>query len=287
MKKYNKLTPEIEKDLRQIVLFITKKLKIDLFNNYRSDLFPKYRSLLNVISLRKHNLSCNEMAKFYAKNGSNIKHTNISLSTAKFHLYTKDYPELLHYFYIFFPEANPENEKGLKFVYTIPKEKKKKTIITKSKHKEINDTYNYFKNELGVDVVVNNSKSSLPKYRSVFNYILHEKTGVMIQDIVRFYQSKGWDKMNNSTISSSIEKLDTYLETTPELNKILDIFINPNKDVKEEIKPTNYIHGLSDIQKLVSNLTEDQEKELIELITLRKKSWLWKNKDNVKIYTAN
>lgn len=41
------------------------------------------------------------------------------------------------------------------------------------------------------------------------------------------------------------------------------------------------------IQKLVDGLTFEQEQELIELITLRKKSWEWKNKDKVKIFSGS
>ena len=44
---------------------------------------------------------------------------------------------------------------------------------------------------------------------------------------------------------------------------------------------------LTPIQKLVSNLTPEQDKELTELITLRKKSWEWKSKDKITIYSGS
>ena len=65
--KYNKLNATIEEDLEIVLKFIIHELNIDILINWRSRLYPEYRSLLNIIAFRKHKVSPSEMAKFYKK----------------------------------------------------------------------------------------------------------------------------------------------------------------------------------------------------------------------------
>lgn len=158
MKKYSKITNEIEIDLDKALKFIVEDLNINILNNFRCRLYPEYRSLLNTIAFRKHKLSPSAMALFYTKRGLKYKHDTYLHSLANFNTYSYDLPELKNYLSLFFKE-------------------------------------------------------------------------------------------------SSINK-----ET---------VFIKSGK--------------LSEIQESVSDLTESQEVELLEMIELRKKSWAWKNKDTVTI----
>ena len=67
---------------------------------------------------------------------------------------------------------------------------------------------------------------------------------------------------------------------------LLDI-PEPKKNNKTNKNKLVYIDELTPLQKLVTNLKPSEEKELIELITLRKKSWEWKSKDSLKVYQGS
>ena len=61
-----------------------------------------------------------------------------------------------------------------------------------------------------------------------------------------------------------------------------------------KIKPTKVVRvnkkdiklKLNDAQKLLSDIPNYRMQEMIDMIALRQKSWLWKSKDSVKVYTA-
>ena len=105
--KYNKITDKIEKDLQKALDFIIKDLDIDILVNYRSRLYPEYRSLLNIIAFRKHKVSPSEMARFYTTRGLKYSHDKYLHSIGKFDSYAHGLPELKHYLNMFFKESTP------------------------------------------------------------------------------------------------------------------------------------------------------------------------------------
>ena len=114
--KYKKITPEIEKELQKIYDYIVNDIGIDVSVKWRNRLYPEYRSLLNAIAFRKYIISPTEMARFWGRNGLNIKHDNVIFSTSKFEGYALDLPELKYYFYKFFPEAKEERDKEIELI---------------------------------------------------------------------------------------------------------------------------------------------------------------------------
>ena len=165
--KYNRMTPEIKKDLDNAFKFVIEDIGINVFNNFRNRLYPEYRSLLNTYAFRKHVLGPVAMSRYYIDNGLKMSHDKVKHSISKFDTYCYSLPELKNYLYKLFPESNKD----------FCKNKEVKTMV--------------------------------------------------------------------------IDKRD-----------------------------------LTPIQLLVNDLTEEQEKDLIELITIRKKSWEWKTQNNTKTYTS-
>jgi hypothetical protein len=122
--KYNKITKEIEKELEGVLNFIINDLNINILVNWRSRLYPEYRSLLNIVAFRKHKVSPSEMARFYTKRGLKYSHDKYLHSVGKFDTYAFDLPELKNYLYLFFKDATPMDkeivviEKQYKYLQT-------------------------------------------------------------------------------------------------------------------------------------------------------------------------
>jgi hypothetical protein len=161
--------------------------------------------------------------------------------------------------------------------------------IPANKIDKVEALYKLFKEELDIDIINRSRHIELIEHRSLFNTILRRKYKISLSCIAGYYRSKGWDKMTHATVLHSTNKfkkyakkepdlLDTYFELHPAAKRKRDYDIHTKYIYKQSLKP---------IQKLVSDLTEEQEKELIELITLRKKSWLWKSKDKITVYEGS
>ena len=172
------------------------------------------------------------------------------------------------------------------------KRKKKYTTFPKITPRKIIksiELYQYFKDELDIDIMINRRKCLLTEYRSLFNFILLRKYRIGYSGIAQFYRSQGWLTMSHATIMNSVNMFKIYAKDMPEL---YDLFfeLHPSaKKNKEFNLSVRYIYNkdLTEIQKEVTGLTHSQEKELLEIITLRKKSWLWKNNNETKIYTGS
>ena len=111
MEKYSKITKKAEKDLDKILEFIVNDLDINILINFRSRLYPEYRSLLNTIAFRKHKVSPSSMAQYYRDRGLHYAHDQYLYSLGKFDLYCTSYPELKNYLNLFFKESTPKEKK--------------------------------------------------------------------------------------------------------------------------------------------------------------------------------
>ena len=101
-------------------------------------------------------------------------------------------------------------------------------------------------------------------------------------------------KKNHASIIHGVKKFD-ILKNQLDFKKYMEIYerclsiLLELKYEPTETKRVKFIYDkeLTPIQRLVGDLTEEQEKELIELITIRKKSWEWKTQENnTKTYTS-
>jgi hypothetical protein len=156
---------------------------------------------------------------------------------------------------------------------------------TPRKQKQLETLYLRIKKDFEIDISVNRRNELLPEYRSLFNSICYRTYKVGHTDISRFYQSKG-KHMSSSNIINSLAKFKIYAKDMPELLDIFFLFSPSIKKHRDYNMSRKYIYKtkLNEIQELVSNITFEQEKELIEMITLRKKSWAWKSKPAANNY---
>lgn len=157
--------------------------------------------------------------------------------------------------------------------------------ITPKIKKDLDKISDFIINELRLNIFSLSRNKLYPEYRSLFNSIVFRKYKISPSDVSRYYEEKGL-KYAHDKYLYSIGKFEQYCTTYPELKSYLNLFF------KETINDESNIvylrkNDLTPIQKLVTDLTDAQEKELIELITLRKKSWEWKSKDTLKLYTGS
>jgi len=159
-----------------------------------------------------------------------------------------------------------------------------KKQLTEFQKNNLDRVYNYLLHEKNIDISINRRVTDIVEYRSLFNTICNKKYKVGSSMIARYYQSKG-KSMTHASVIHSIDKFKTYKEYVPDLTEIyneLNMLYFTKKFNNVEVK---YVHTkkLTKVQKSVSDLTEDQQIELLEMIELRKKSWAWKNKDRITI----
>lgn len=175
-------------------------------------------------------------------------------------------------------EYDKERRRRLKY----SKEDKERDLQIRLK--ELDRLFNYFKTEVDVDLLSLRKTDFVVKYRSLFNILAMKKLKLRKCQITKFYAEKG-RRFSSSDLRHSEKMFKIYKVNYPEVKELyLELYNKRVNRRKAVIKIDN--RELKPIQKLVDNLTPQQEDELIELITLRKKSWEWKNKDLVKIYTS-
>ena len=80
------------------------------------------------------------------------------------------------------------------------------------------------------------------------------------------------------------EYYDIYDHCFNHFIEVSDSKIKPRKVVRVNKKANEL--KLNDAQKLLSDIPNYRMQEMIDMITLRQKSWEWKSKDSTKIYTA-
>lgn len=156
------------------------------------------------------------------------------------------------------------------------------TSIVKKKHAE--KLYNYFLNELEIDVAEKRRNFLIPEYRSLFNTILTRKHKFRVCEIQRFYKEKGSTFVHHSVLNS-LSKFKMYSDQLPELKMVFDELFPIKKKETTVIKLDR--RELTPLQKLVDNLPLEREKEIEEMIKLRMKSWEWKSRDRVKVFESS
>jgi len=159
-----------------------------------------------------------------------------------------------------------------------------KKQLTENQKTNLDEIYNYLLNKKHIDIATESSETIFVEYRSLFNKICFKKYNIGTTLIARYYNSLG-KTMKHSVVWHSIQNFKIYSKSVPE---ILDTYfeLHPSaRNRKNSGIELKYIYNtkLTKIQKSVSNLTEDQQIELLEMIELRKKSWAWKNKDRITI----
>jgi hypothetical protein len=137
---------------------------------------------------------------------------------------------------------------------------------------------------------VKSRKREIVDYRIVAFKLTRELTNLSLAAIGRLYNK------DHATVLHGLKKFEVLKDQSQFKNSLrlynrcfsilLDI-PEPKKNNKTIKNKLVYIDELTPLQKLVTNLKPSEEKELIELITLRKKSWEWKSKDSLKVYQGS
>ena len=144
-----------------------------------------------------------------------------------------------------------------------------------------------FLDKYDFDVLDKSRDGMFPAYRSLFNTILTKKFKLNKSSIALYYRIKGWKQKDHSTIVNSLYRFKIYKEKYKEIDCIFYEFFPYLLQQKEKDLFLKYkVENQNALQKAVSDIPKERELELLEMINLRKKSWNWKSKDSVKVYTA-
>lgn len=162
-----------------------------------------------------------------------------------------------------------------------------KKLITDKQIKEGNNLREYILKNYNIDVISRTREGLYPAYRTLFNTILFRKYKFTKSQIAYYYRAVGWESKSHATVLCSLGNFKRYKEEYPEIYKAFIELYPPAKQAKKKREFLKYkLENQNDLQKIVSTIPKEKHQEIIELINLRVKSWEWKNKDNVKIYTG-
>tara|TARA_R110001606_G_scaffold57787_6_gene139113 strand:- start:245 stop:733 length:489 start_codon:yes stop_codon:yes gene_type:complete len=161
----------------------------------------------------------------------------------------------------------------------------KYNLITEDIEKDLEKALNFIVNDLNINILINFRSRLYPEYRCLLNNIAFRKHKVSPSEMAKFYTNRGL-KYSHDKYMKSIGNFDSYAHGLPELKSYLNMFFKESIPINKEVIVIDKAN-LTPIQKLVSNLTNEQTIELIEMIDLRKKSWNWKMKNNYEIIESH
>jgi len=153
--------------------------------------------------------------------------------------------------------------------------------ITKKVEKDLDKILEFIVNDLRIDIMINFRSRLYPEYRCLFNTIAFRKHKVSPSSMAQYYRNRGLHYSHDKYLHS-LGKFESYCYSYPELKNYLNLFFKESTPKEKKIVVIDK-SDLTEVQKLVSDLTQQQSDELIEMITLRKKSWDWKMKNNYEI----
>lgn len=154
--------------------------------------------------------------------------------------------------------------------------------MTKEVEKELNMIMDFIINDLNINILDKCRNRLYPEYRSLFNTIAMRKYKIKPTQLARFFTKRGL-KYSHDKVLHSFSKFEEYSANLPELKTYFGMFF------KEAIKNKETVfirkNKLTPLQELTSNLTPEQEAEIYEMVNLRIKSWSWKSRDKITVYT--
>ena len=153
--------------------------------------------------------------------------------------------------------------------------------INKEIEKDLDGVLDFIVNDLKIDILIKTRNRLYPEYRSLLNTVAFRKHKASPTDMAKYYNNRGL-KYSHDKFIHSIGKFETYAYSLPELRNYLNMFFKESTPINKEVVVIDKT-DLTPIQKLVSDLTIEESRELSEMIVLRKKSWLWKMKNDYEI----
>lgn len=162
----------------------------------------------------------------------------------------------------------------------------------------------------GVDIFENTRKREYVKLRALACYIFREKMNMRWRNISEFFISMG-KSLDHASAIHLVKMYPVYTKYSPDLKEIESCFVFDDGENYDEIDRVNYlknkiqklsgtifklkgqvkelkkrpVYNPDDIEmlKLFSDVPADKVDELLERITLLKKSWSWKSKDKCQV----
>ena len=148
-------------------------------------------------------------------------------------------------------------------------------------------------NKFDVPDIFNESrKIGFIEYRQLFQTILRNKLKLSYRSICEFMEYKNRPVTHASVINSVKRTVETNYYTYTHVANIYDFYFD-DKIKQREKKEYNkkYYQRIKyakndKLWELVRNIPEDKEQEIMDLVSLRIKSWEWKTKDSCKVYNG-
>ena len=166
----------------------------------------------------------------------------------------------------------------------------------------------------GVNIFNNTRKQEFVQLRALACYMFREKMNMRWRNISEFFEKNG-KYLDHSTAIHLVNMYPIYAKHKPELKEIESCFVFDDNENYDEIDRVNYlknkieklnrsifklkgqvkelkkrpVYDPDDIEmlKLFSDVPADKVDELLERITLLKKSWAWKSKDKCQIIESS
>ena len=133
--------------------------------------------------------------------------------------------------------------------------------------------------------------------RCLFYKILNEINGMNDRMIAEFLEAKG-RKTNRVSIYQALKKVRTYYTSFKRFREFYDVYFTDQKELgikadkiekiafKETIKEIDTRQskiGMDALEVFISNIEFEKRAEILELVTLRVKSWEWKAQNKYEI----
>ena len=160
-----------------------------------------------------------------------------------------------------------------------------------------NELLDNFINLTGFDLQSIKRRPEDAYIRCLFYKILNELNEMNDRMIAEFFESKG-RKISRSSIYHALTKVETYYTSYKRFRRFYDVYFTDQKELgikrdkqekkafKETIKEIDTRQkkiGMDALEVLISNIEFEKRPEILELVTLRVKSWEWKAQNKYEI----
>lgn len=144
-------------------------------------------------------------------------------------------------------------------------------------YNEINKIANEINKKHNINIFEDTRKTKVVRIRFLFCYLLHIKHRLTQQSIADYFKLNGL-KRDRSFVVHAVRTAKKEYNKEPYLLDIFYTYIKTKTKQKEEILSNKFLNIKDKVLHLFpDDLTTEQEKELIECIKLKIKSFKWKN----------
>tara|TARA_R110002072_G_scaffold21460_8_gene76162 strand:- start:581 stop:1075 length:495 start_codon:yes stop_codon:yes gene_type:complete len=114
--------------------------------------------------------------------------------------------------------------------------------------------------------------------RCLLYKVLNDSNDMNDRMITEYFKTKG-KKINRVSVFQSLRKVEYYHEKYSDFREMYSLCFSkeiPTPDVIQKVE-------MDELDIFISNLAQEKRKEILELVTLRVKSWGWKAKNKCQI----